>query len=110
VLSDDTLSVLVPILEEVGHLDSDQIRELFRQRGLLIQEWDRGRTDWLTIRAGEPDWGDDDGRAERDRLGSPGGEAGSATDREGATPTAGVRPSGIPPAALGAAPDDEVAA
>ncbi|HEX5832180.1 MAG TPA: haloacid dehalogenase-like hydrolase [Gemmatimonadaceae bacterium] len=49
VVSDDALSVLVPVLEEIGGYAPAQIRGLFEQYGLLIQEWDRVRTDWLTI-------------------------------------------------------------
>jgi phosphoserine phosphatase len=49
VMSDDALSVLVPVLEEIGGYTAAQIRGLFEQHGLLIQEWDRVRTDWLTI-------------------------------------------------------------
>jgi len=49
VISDDALSVLVPILEEVAGYSSAQIRRLFEENGLVIQEWDRVRTDWLTI-------------------------------------------------------------
>ena len=52
VISDDALSVLVPVLEEVVGYDPGRIRKLFEDRGLLIQEWDRVRTDWLTIRRG----------------------------------------------------------
>ena len=52
VISDDALSVLVPVLEEIGGYGPSQIRLLFEERGLLIQEWDRVRTDWLTIRQG----------------------------------------------------------
>jgi HAD superfamily phosphoserine phosphatase-like hydrolase len=52
VISDDALSVLVPVLEEIGGYDPSQIRLLFEEHGLLIQEWDRVRTDWLTIREG----------------------------------------------------------
>jgi len=52
VISDDALSVLVPVLEELVGYDPSQIRLLFEDRGLLIQEWDRVRTDWLTIRGG----------------------------------------------------------
>lgn len=29
-----------------------EIRLLFERQGLVIQEWDRVRTDWLTIAAG----------------------------------------------------------
>lgn len=52
VISDDALSVLVPILEEIVGFGPAQIRELFEDHGLVIQEWDRVRTDWLTIREG----------------------------------------------------------
>src|SRR5215212_864296 len=51
VISDDALSVLVPILEEIAGCTPAQIRRLFEHHGLVIQEWDRVRTDWLTIRA-----------------------------------------------------------
>lgn len=50
VISDDALSVLVPILEEIGGYEPSQIRALFEEHGFLIQDWDRVRTDWLTIR------------------------------------------------------------
>jgi 2-hydroxy-3-keto-5-methylthiopentenyl-1-phosphate phosphatase len=49
VLSDDALSVLVPILEDIVGWDSAAIRSLFESQGFLIQEWDKVRTDWLTI-------------------------------------------------------------
>jgi len=49
VLSDDALSVLVPILEEIAGWDTTRIRTFFEAQGLLIQEWDRVRADWLTI-------------------------------------------------------------
>jgi 2-hydroxy-3-keto-5-methylthiopentenyl-1-phosphate phosphatase len=49
VLSDDALSILVPILEEVVGWNTSEIRTFFEKHGLLIQEWDRVRADWLTI-------------------------------------------------------------
>ncbi len=55
VISDDALSVLVPILEEIAGFGPSQIRALFEDHGLVIQEWDRVRTDWLTIRDGAGD-------------------------------------------------------
>ncbi|HLZ44827.1 MAG TPA: HAD family hydrolase [Gemmatimonadales bacterium] len=55
VISDDALSVLVPILEEIAGFGPSQIRALFEGQGLVIQEWDRVRTDWLTIRDGASD-------------------------------------------------------
>ena len=51
VLSDDALSVLVPVLEEVAGWDATRIRLFFEARGFLIQEWDKVRTDMLTLRA-----------------------------------------------------------
>jgi hypothetical protein len=51
VLSDDALSILVPILEEIARWDTNRIRTFFEAQGLLIQEWDRVRADWLTISA-----------------------------------------------------------
>ena len=51
ILSDDALSVLVPILEDViGWGEPARIRAFFESRGLQIQEWDKVRTDFLTIR------------------------------------------------------------
>lgn len=55
VISDDALSVLVPILEEIVGFGPAQIRAVFERQGLVIQEWDRVRTDWLTIRTGAAD-------------------------------------------------------
>lgn len=52
VVSDDALSVLIPVLEEIAGYDRSQIRLVFEEQGLMIQEWDRVRTDWLTIRDG----------------------------------------------------------
>jgi len=53
VLSSDALAILVPVLEIVAHWQRPQIREFFESYGFLIQEWDRVRTDWLTLRPAE---------------------------------------------------------
>ncbi len=50
ILSSNALGVLAPILEEITDWDRLHIREFFESYGLLIQEWDRVRTDWLTLR------------------------------------------------------------
>lgn len=50
VLSTDALAILVPVLETVARWQRPQIREFFESYGFLIQEWDRVRTDWLTLR------------------------------------------------------------
>jgi len=50
VLSDDAVSVLVPILEEIVGMDASRIHALFESQGLVLQEWDKVQTDLLTIR------------------------------------------------------------
>jgi HAD superfamily phosphoserine phosphatase-like hydrolase len=50
ILSEDALSVLIPILEDIAGWDGLGIRALFESQGLLIQEWDKVQTDLLTIR------------------------------------------------------------
>lgn len=54
VLSDDALSVLVPILEEIAGWDPQRIRALFESYGFVLHEWEKVRTDWLTVRGSEP--------------------------------------------------------
>jgi HAD superfamily phosphoserine phosphatase-like hydrolase len=49
VLSEDALSVMVPILEEIANWNSNRIRALFEAHGFTVQEWDKVKTDWLTI-------------------------------------------------------------
>lgn len=51
VLSDDALSVLVPILEEIAGYDRVRIRNVFESQGFVLQEWAKVRTDSLTIAA-----------------------------------------------------------
>jgi 2-hydroxy-3-keto-5-methylthiopentenyl-1-phosphate phosphatase len=50
VLSTNALAVLAPILEEVAGWERFRIRSFFEANGMLIQEWERVRTDWLTLR------------------------------------------------------------
>jgi phosphoserine phosphatase len=55
VLSDNAMSVLVPLLEKVLRWDSARIRRLFASYGLTLLEWEKMRTDMLTIQeAAEP--------------------------------------------------------
>ncbi len=49
VLSDDATSVLVPILEDVFGWSSVAVRSFFESHGLALQEWDKIRTDSITI-------------------------------------------------------------
>jgi phosphoserine phosphatase len=50
VLSNNALAMLAPILEKIVGWQRPRIREFFGSYGLLIQEWERARTDWLTLR------------------------------------------------------------
>ena len=49
VLSENALSVLVPILEDILRWNAHQIREFFTSYGLALHDWDKIRTDWLTF-------------------------------------------------------------
>jgi phosphoserine phosphatase len=49
VLSENAMSVLVPVLENVLRWDSVRIRRLFAAYGLTLLEWEKRRTDMLTI-------------------------------------------------------------
>lgn len=55
VLSEDAASVLVPMVEELVGWEPAEVRDFFESEGLALQEWDRVRTDWLTIRPTSPD-------------------------------------------------------
>ena len=50
IITDDALGVLVPILEDVMEFGPAQVRKVLESHGLLIQDWAKGRTDWVTIR------------------------------------------------------------
>jgi len=54
VLSTSALAVLAPILEDIAGWNRLRIRAFFESYGVMIQEWDRVRTDWLTLRAAIP--------------------------------------------------------
>jgi HAD superfamily phosphoserine phosphatase-like hydrolase len=51
ILSTSALAVLAPILEDIALWPRPRIRAFFESYGVMIQEWDRVRTDWLTLRA-----------------------------------------------------------
>jgi phosphoserine phosphatase len=50
VISANALAMLLPILEKIVGWEPSQIRDFFESHGLLVQEWARVRTDWLTLR------------------------------------------------------------
>lgn len=56
ILSDDSLSVLVPILEDVMGWNSAKVRLFFESNGFAMREWDKIRTDTIAFcPAGEKD-------------------------------------------------------
>ncbi|HUR36158.1 MAG TPA: HAD family hydrolase [Vicinamibacterales bacterium] len=51
VLSDDAFSVTLPILEDVLGYGIGEIRTLFERSGLTLDQWDKARTDRVTVGA-----------------------------------------------------------
>ncbi len=49
ILSDNACSVLIPMLEELFGWSSNKIRLYFEANGLTLQEWDKVRTDTITL-------------------------------------------------------------
>jgi 2-hydroxy-3-keto-5-methylthiopentenyl-1-phosphate phosphatase len=49
VLSDDASSVLVPVLEDLFDWSPAKIRAFFESHGLAVQEWEKIRTDAITL-------------------------------------------------------------
>ncbi|HKB47442.1 MAG TPA: haloacid dehalogenase-like hydrolase, partial [Ktedonobacterales bacterium] len=49
ILSDDALSVLVPVLEDVLGWNSTRIRSFFATHGFALREWEKVRTDTITL-------------------------------------------------------------
>ncbi len=49
VISDNVLSLLVPVLEDLLEYDHEQVRQYFEGRGHAILEWNRADTEWLDI-------------------------------------------------------------
>lgn len=51
VLSDDALSVLVPVLEEILGWNPARVRAFFDMHGYTLQEWDKVTTDLVVLAA-----------------------------------------------------------
>jgi len=49
VLSDNVLSILVPILQDLFKYDEGKVRKFFEDRKHVILEWNRADTEWLDI-------------------------------------------------------------
>jgi phosphoserine phosphatase len=49
VLSENALSIMVPILDQLLHWRTGSIRELFESYGLTLSEWEKDRTDRVKI-------------------------------------------------------------
>ena len=52
VLSDNAFSIMVPILDQLLHWRSGEIRTLFEANGLTLHEWEKDRTDRVRISEG----------------------------------------------------------
>jgi 2-hydroxy-3-keto-5-methylthiopentenyl-1-phosphate phosphatase len=49
VLSDDALSVLIPVFEDIMSWPATRIRAFYESHGFVLRDWDKVRTDSLTI-------------------------------------------------------------
>ncbi len=49
ILSDSAFSIMVPILDQLLHWRTAEIRELFESYGLTLEEWEKERTDRLKV-------------------------------------------------------------
>jgi len=49
VLSDSAFSILVPIVDQILRWPAERVRRLFESMGLAIEEWERARTDRVTV-------------------------------------------------------------
>lgn len=49
VLSDNVLSILIPILENIVKLSESEIREFFEEKGHSVKDWSRARTEWVDL-------------------------------------------------------------
>ncbi|HEX4166260.1 MAG TPA: haloacid dehalogenase-like hydrolase [Bryobacteraceae bacterium] len=54
ILSENACSVLVPLLEDLFGWSSTKIRSFFESHGLSLQEWDKIRTDSITLGPAAP--------------------------------------------------------
>lgn len=54
ILSDNAIGVLVPILEEIVGWDNQRIHAFLESHGFVLREWERVRTDLLTISRATP--------------------------------------------------------
>ena len=49
ILSDNAFSIMVPILDQLLHWETRDIRALFESYGLTLNEWEKERTDRVKI-------------------------------------------------------------
>lgn len=49
VLGDDALGALIPVLEEICGWNAARVRAFFEANGFVLREWDKARTDSVTI-------------------------------------------------------------
>lgn len=49
VISDNILSILIPILTDILNFSEAEIRKFFEARGHTIQEWNRAKTEWVEM-------------------------------------------------------------
>ncbi|MDD5449429.1 MAG: haloacid dehalogenase-like hydrolase [Candidatus Omnitrophica bacterium] len=49
IVSENALSVLIPILEDILKYEEGDVRKFFEERHHIIQEWDKAKTEWVDL-------------------------------------------------------------
>ena len=49
VLSDNVLSILIPILEDIVEMPEAEIRDFFEDKGHSLKDWSRAKTEWVDL-------------------------------------------------------------
>lgn len=61
-LSEDAISILIPVMEEILGWNASQIRSFYEQQDFILQEWEKVQTDTLNIIIASEEAGTDSGR------------------------------------------------
>ncbi len=49
VLSDNVLSILIPILEDIVEMSETEVRDFFEEKGHSVKDWSRAKTEWVDL-------------------------------------------------------------
>lgn len=89
VLSENAFSIVVPVLEQIVGRRPDEIRALFEANRLTVREWEKARTDRITVRVAPPAPESEEDAPVSDEATSTAGKAAPAPDEVTAAPGGG---------------------